>query len=257
VDHEQRILDIPGLLNVRDLGGLPVEGGGQTQFGGVIRGSDADKLEQPGVSALIDQVGISREIDLRDEMSGAAGPGSLLAQQVEERHQLSVYEDSDAKLTIDRLMIEWEWDQSEEYITALTTPAGITSILALLSDESEHTTYVHCNVGKDRTGLISALILSAVGVEREAVIEDYALSALDTDEWLQRMYAAQDKLGEITRRANPNSVRSFMSARSENMAKTLDYIDTNFGIAADYVRGLPNGDEILEGLRRKLVEAWE
>ena len=73
MDHEQRILDIPGLLNVRDLGGLPLGGGGQTQFGRVIRGSDADKLEQPGVSALIDEVGITREIDLRDGMSGERG----------------------------------------------------------------------------------------------------------------------------------------------------------------------------------------
>ena len=111
-------------------------GGGETLFGRIIRGADTDNLKRPGVDALIEDVGITREIDLRDEVSGQGGPGSLLAQRVEDRHQISVYEQGEVAATMKRLTTEYDWDQVGEYTMALSESSGIVSVLALLADDS-------------------------------------------------------------------------------------------------------------------------
>ena len=101
--------------------------------------------------------------------------------------------------------------------------------------------------------MISCIALSAVGVEREAVVEDYAISTRYMDEWLRRKIADGGRVGEFLQSANQNSLRSFMASGPEIMEKTLEYIESNYGSAPDYVRVLQNGDNILEGLAHDRV----
>ena len=154
VEHDQRIVDIPGLPNTRDLGGLPVRGGGKTRFGRVVRGPDADVLDQTGVEALIAGLGVTRDLDVRDDVSGRAGPGSLVASRVEDRHQISTYEVRDQAANLDQFKVPFKWDHSANYVRAISASPGISKILGLLADDSQRPTYIHCNQGKDRTGLV-------------------------------------------------------------------------------------------------------
>jgi protein-tyrosine phosphatase len=254
VDHEHRILDIPGSLNTRDLGGLPVEGGGETQFGRIIRGPGVDQLGQPGVDALIDQVGITRELDLRDMMSGRLGPESLLANQVEERHHIPandpyVIDDLPRFLAYDH-----DWDHGGFYLGLLNDVRKMSPIFELLADESERPTYAHCSMGKDRAGMVSATVLSAVGVNREAVVEDYALTERDTQEWYQHGIATNERFRKLYEEANPASFRGMISSAPKIMEKMLVGLDEQYGSPADYIQRLENGPAILEGLHRKLLD---
>ena len=256
MDHEARILNIPDLLNTRDLGGLPIPiGGGETRFGRIVRGPGVDSLQQPGVDALIDGLGITREIDLRDKHSGQLGPESMFGRQVDERHQISAMREDHQAEAFKRYEREFEWDHASDYLQALTSSSGVPEILGLLADDSGRPTYIHCNVGKDRTGTICGVVLSAVGVPRHAVVEDFALSERDMDEWWERAMAASEGARQFFGSANATSVRTFKSAAPEIMEKMLDGLDEKYGSSADYIRSLDNGEAILDGLRRKLVDA--
>ena len=253
MDHEHRILNIPGSLNTRDLGGLPIDGGGETQFGRIVRGPGVDRLEQPGVDALINDIGIKRELDVRDITSGRMGPESLLAKQVEERHHLPANEPQVIDDLSRYLTYEHDWDHGGFYLTQLSDIQKMSPIFQLLADDSGCPTYLHCSMGKDRAGMVSAIALSVVGVKREAVVEDYALTQRDTQEWYDRAIAASERSRRLFESANKTSVRDMISSAPEIMEKMLDGLDEQYGSPADYVRSLENGEATLEGLRRKLL----
>lgn len=255
MNHEHRILTIPGSLNTRDLGGLPLDGGSKTQFGRIVRGPGVDHLAQPGVDALINQVGITRELDLRDMQSGRLGSESLLANQVEEHHHIPandphVIDDLPRFLTHDH-----NWDHGGFYLGLLSDIGKMSSIFGLLSDDSERPTYLHCSMGKDRAGMVSATILSAVGVERQAVVEDYALTERDAQKWYEQRIANSEHARKLFESAPRASLQGTISSAPVIMDKMLAGLDEKYGSPADYIRTLQNGDAILKGLRRKLLDA--
>ena len=250
MDHEHRILTIPGMLNARDLGGLPINGGAEARFGRIVRGPGVDVLQQPGVDALIGGLGITRELDLRDETTGRLGPESLLARQVEQRYQIPANRDDDQAAALDN----FEWDHAGDYLRALSSSPGVPRILGLHADDSSRPTYVHCSMGKDRTGMVCGVILSAVGVPREAVVADYALTERDMNAWFERAMATSEVARKGFGSANPTSLRTIKSAAPEIMEKMLAGLDEKYGSPADYIRSQENGSEILSGLKRKLLE---
>jgi protein-tyrosine phosphatase len=156
---------------------------------------------------------------------------------------------------VERFGQEAEWGHVRDFSRALATAPGVRAILALLADDSNRPAYVHCTLGKDRTGMICGAVLAAIGVPREAVVEDYALSKRDLDAWFVQAIAASDRARKLFESATPTALRSFKSAAPENMEKMLQGLDEQYGSPADYIRSLAGGDAILAGLRRKLVEA--
>ena len=254
MDHEHRILSIPGSLNTRDLGGLPLDGGGKTQFGRIIRGPGVDRLGQLGVDALINGIGITREFDLRDFQSGRLGPESLLGKQVEDRQHIPANEPEVIDDLPRFLAYDHNWDHGGFYLGLLSDTQKMAPIFALLSDDSGRPTYLHCSMGKDRAGMVSATVLSAVGAKREAVVEDYALTERDTQEWYDRAIASSERSRKLFEFANEASVRGLISSAPEIMEKMLAGLDEKYGSPADYIRTLQNGPAILKGLHRKLLD---
>jgi protein-tyrosine phosphatase len=106
---------------------------------------------------------------------------------------------------------------------------------------------VHCQAGKDRTGLVIALILKAVGVPDDAVAVDYAASAAR----LGAYYTA--KRADIKDEELLELVRELHSARADTMASTLSYLRDKFGGVQSYLRRGGLVGRQLETLRSRLV----
>ncbi len=246
MNHERRVIEIPGLLNVRDLGGLPVEGGGETKFGRIFRGPQPDDLDESAVKEL----GVDRIIDLRTEAEGQDGRSSRIAQMVEDRHEVSVLNEP---MTPERLIEASERGPAPTYIGMLDDLERVSEVLELLSDDSNLPTYVHCTLGKDRTGVITALILSAIGVHREAIVEDYALTGRYIEQIMARRMSSKPGARERMEAIGPHVLKIIMGAEPETMEKTLAGINEKYGSAAEYVLALENGEAILTGLKRKLL----
>jgi protein tyrosine/serine phosphatase len=173
-DYTPLHLDWPGCLNVRDLGGLPLTGGGAVRERALVRSDCPSYLTDDGVTAAT-AYGLSRIIDLRrpDEISRYA---SRLADLPAHLH-LPVQEPDDPE--------EGPW---VHLYTGLLDrrPELFARAVAAVADAPEGPVLVHCAAGKDRTGLVVALALSLVGADVEALADDYEL----TNQRLAPRYAA-------------------------------------------------------------------
>jgi protein-tyrosine phosphatase len=210
-----RILVWDGCVNVRDLGGLPLDGGGETRFGVVVRADSIAGLTARGRQALQD-FGVRRAIDLRGD------------------HELDGNEQGAIPVT--RIPITlmagpgWEWPSMlEAYLAILDEfrPQFTAAVDALAATEPP--VVVHCLGGRDRTGLLTALVLAAAGVATEAIAADHALS----DEswgpynraWIEE---APDEVERLRRR------RIAMPA-GRAMTDVLAEVDRRYGGAAGYL----------------------
>jgi protein-tyrosine phosphatase len=160
-----------GVVNVRDLGGLPTVTGGATRLGAIIRSANLDNLTAAGWDSLVDY-GVRTVIDLRND---------------HELHPPLVPRPSEVALV--RLPLDHyigpEWYPSVCHLDG--TPRiythylqdGARVVAALLNAVASAEpggVLVHCAIGRDRTGFASMLLLHLAGVQPDAIAADYELS---------------------------------------------------------------------------------
>jgi protein tyrosine/serine phosphatase len=125
---------------------------------------------------------------------------------------------------------------------------GIKYVLELIADRSRHPIAWYCAAGKDRTGVIAALVLSLCGVSDEDIVEDYALSA--------NVYAEMNDhtamVGALSQRSlNP---KTFLGAPPQVMRDTLQAINETYGSVSGYCNWIGFGPEKQEKLRRACMD---
>lgn len=165
-----RAIDVPGLVNARDLGGLPRRQGGTTPTGVFCRSESIDRVDTDGWEALW-RLGIRSVVDLRedDERDGDRGrrPDWLTTIPVavdgnENTEFWTDYIDSGRAGTAMYYL---------PHLAAMPERTG--AALAAIVDAPAGGVLFHCAAGRDRTGLIAMLLLSAVDVEPESIVTDY------------------------------------------------------------------------------------
>lgn len=173
-------LDAPfvdGPVNVRDVGGLPLAGGGRTHSGVLLRG---DALYHGDVAPNHVVWPPSTVIDLRSGSERARSPyqwpdgTTVIHRQLYDAADLAVMPAHSSLLGVYRDMVD-------------RAGAGIAGLLDLMG--SDGATYLHCAAGKDRTGVSIAALLLLAGVPEEAVVADYRATAENIDGVLGRLIA--------------------------------------------------------------------
>lgn len=169
-----RELSWGGVPNVRDLGGLPTVDGGATAFGRVARGPRRELLDARGWEAAR-AWGLQTVVDLRCDHEtgpregdpGVATPADVTAVQA----PLEDHDDPEFRRVCFPILDSPEyWEHNLRILPDLAR--GALEAVAT----AQPGILVHCSAGRDRTGLMSALLLSLAGVPGEVVAEDYALS---------------------------------------------------------------------------------
>jgi protein-tyrosine phosphatase len=220
-----------GCLNVRDLGGLPTEDGGQTRFGSVIRADSVGHLTAEGWEALVG-TGVSRIVDLRQDFEQTGDPPRDLALEIV---HVPIFEDlaEDTWATVEELSDTAPThaeSQRRVYLFFLerARPRFAAAVGAVAS-APEGTVVVHCHAGKDRTGLVVALLLRLAGVPAAAIAVDYALSGERLrsryEEWVAT--AADD-----TERAR---IERIAATPAEAMQAVVQAIDEQYGDVGGYL----------------------
>lgn len=171
-------LRVEGLHNVRDLGGRPRRGGGTTPSGVFVRSEQPDLVRAPGWAALRAH-GVRTVVDLRQ-------PG-------ERRSHRAAVPDGIADLHVDHDGLEHEafwadyWDNGLvgtplyylPHIAAM--PERTVAVLSAIATAPEGAVLFHCAGGRDRTGLIAAVLLTLAGVEEDAIVADYLETIANAD----------------------------------------------------------------------------
>jgi protein-tyrosine phosphatase len=237
-----------GLQNFRDVGGIAVSSGGQIRTGVLYR-SDAPRAGDPAPAGV--RWPPSTVIDLRsaEEIGGEhplAGPGS-------EVHLIPLM----AEAGIVRLAAaapELDDGVAGLYRRTLTHVGPHVASVARLIAASSGPTLIHCTAGKDRTGLLVAIVLSAVGVGREEIVADYMRTQANMPGVLARI-ASTPGLSDgpaLIERVAQNQPE-ILTAPEAAIAAALDVIEESGG-AGSWLELHGLSDAELAQLRARLVE---
>ncbi|GIW05743.1 MAG: protein-tyrosine-phosphatase [Dehalococcoidia bacterium] len=232
-----RHLQLDGVRNLRDIGGYPTRDGRHTRWGTVYRADSPHRLTVDGRRFLIEK-GVRAFIDLRRPSEMATAPYAFDADGLI-TVALPIFDDAPA--TGPRSLEEVYRHMLIERQDRLAL------ILRRLADSLP--AVVHCTAGKDRTGIVIALVLSLAGVPDELIAEDYALTSAAQsdgywDEARQRAAAAGIPWEEY---------QQLLICPPELMLSTLAFVRDEFGDTLAYLRRAGLTDDELARLRAAIV----
>ncbi len=270
----QQFLPVKGIVNARDLGGYTVQDGRTVKSGMLIRAahladakaSDIAYLESLPVSAVID---FRKELEMPGkedkELPGARyvslpidASGNAMEKATEQEKKKFVGRN---KFDIKKVIVPVAFNKKaqamarEMYPTLLFTPEcqeQFARFFRLVLETENGAVLYHCTQGKDRTGVASALLLAALGANRETIVADFDATNRvydkDVRKYSRRVKFLGGKEEEIA------VVKAFMGCNTENFVKALDRIDQQYGSLMAYLKG-PIGlsDADIETLRARYL----
>ncbi|MDQ8205451.1 tyrosine-protein phosphatase [Pelagicoccus sp. SDUM812003] len=263
--EEKRFPGMEGAINFRDLGGYETKDGRTIKWGKIYRSNALDKLTDDDLK-LFQELGIDTVCDLREARELQESPDRLPEDaDVEYLHldiQAAMAEATGRKLDAEALMklkdkspaeLEVIGDQFMEqgYAGFVLFGAPLYSrIFDELLEDDKNALVFHCQAGKDRAGVGSALVLLALGVDEETVIQDYMISGKVwsmPDEMIEQ-YA--DKYGIA-----PEVMKQFMGTKEKWLRSAFAAIKAKYGsFEAYFEEGLGLGGENLAKLRSYYLE---
>ncbi|KGE00915.1 tyrosine-protein phosphatase [Rhizobium sp. YS-1r] len=241
----ERLIALEGAHNVRDLGGYPTVTGSLTRWRSILRGDALHRLGPADIGILLDH-GLTTVIDLRNahELATEINPFARHAQV--RYHNTPLF----SALAPVEMMADTAsgFDMGDRYCQAIDEcrPA-IAEVLGTIANAPEGTVLFHCSAGKDRTGVISALLLANAGVDEATIIEDYALTATISGPLIGRL--RERALGHG---AAPALLDIVLASEPRSMRRTLDHIHTNYGGIQGYMSALGFDPTMTERLRNRL-----
>jgi protein-tyrosine phosphatase len=240
----ERHLRFDGCFNFRDLGGY------RTVDGRVLRSRRLFRADGPHAltdadGAMLRQLSVTTVLDLRTTDEAAERGHYATAIPDAMTYSLPM---TDVLPEVDELPT---WTDPEvvatRYLEMLDTGhEAICEALAILTDPEAYPAMLHCSAGKDRTGILSAIILGVLGVPDEVIVEDYALSGpamVQLVDHLKRTYPDfNERLVRIAPAliaADPESMRGFLAGLRAEYG-TFDHYLTDLGMdsAAPYLRDI-------------------
>jgi hypothetical protein len=218
---------LAGAYNFRDLGGYATADGRTTRWGTLFRSDTLHELTAGDVG-LLAELGLVTILDLRTSVEvEATGRGPLAATPVEYRH-LSVLPETGAGGSDGEAVAAPAPagdDLAERYLWYLDGgQAALAEAIDLLAEPDRLPAVFHCAAGKDRTGVLAALVLDLVGVEREVIVADYVLTAERMPLIMER-YAKDPAFAERLAR----TPASRFAVVADTMERFLDGLDLRFG----------------------------
>lgn len=241
----RRWVELDGVDNMRDLGGLRVRDGATTRLGCTFRSSTFQGATSADVVA-IRQLGLRTVIDLRmpaeaeREGQGLLGGDGLRIVNL----PISTVEPTETHLVPDGSQV----DLAVLYHAMLEgSGESVPAIARIVANPAGHPVAFHCAAGKDRTGIVAAVLLDAVGVEQDAIVADYALTTLRLDRIRQRLRSLPSY-----RDLSPVA-RGNLGAAPETMRGFLWLLHERHGGGADWLRANGLSEADLAGLRVALV----
>jgi protein tyrosine/serine phosphatase len=218
-----RDLRLGDLLNVRDMGGLELADGSTVTPHALLRG-ECPVWSQSDIWEPLNEMGVRSVVDLR--------AGSEAGYEIPAGLPIELVQAPLLNFDLESLLEEWagDIDVVAFYVHVLEVSKGtIAAATRAVVDAPPGGVFVHCNMGKDRTGLLLALILEAIGGPREELAHDYGLSARRLAERLANW------AGEGLSERQQTMRRQLMDSREEQLLAVLEHVDERYGGPRDYL----------------------
>jgi len=241
----QRLIPLEGCFNFRDIGGYPTKAGRRVRWRRLFRSDGLHALTPADVRTLRDDVALGQIVDLRSSSELRSEGRGLLADEPVEFHHLPLF-DGDAasqrqqvaEITLaDRyvLLAEFAADRIARVVTTLAAAPG--------------PAVFHCAAGKDRTGVISAVLLGLLGVADEIIVADYAATQDSLERIVDRLMSLEGYRTMLA--ALPPDT---LHANPETMVALLERLRAHWGSVEDYVRAAGVDSDSIDRLTTHLLE---
>jgi protein-tyrosine phosphatase len=240
----ERRIPLSGPLNFRDLGGYDTVDGRRVRWRRLFRSDSLNPVTADDARLLTEELGLLAVVDLRTgrelEREGRGG----LADVALRYHHVPLIEDFDSD--------PGGWDRSlhEVYARLLDESAGRIrdALAAIASEVAEHPTVFHCTAGKDRTGIVAALVLALLGVSDEDIVADYVLTQDIMPEMIERFPRRAMRSSDGPRFPSP-----VLRAEADTMRETLAVLAEEYGSAAGWAEGAAVDPAVVTTLRTALL----
>jgi protein-tyrosine phosphatase len=253
-------IDLDGAANVRDLGGLATQDGGETVAGRLLRGDNLQELSPSDVTRLVRGLGLTTVVDLRSTAELVSeGPAPLDAvAAVRHAHHPILPEQGLATDVVADVLVAQDRDERDRsrypadplcghYLGYLEDrPDQVVAALRSVS-AADGAALVHCAAGKDRTGVVAALALTAVGVRPQDVVADYTATGERIVGLVERLRRSPIYAADINSRPAEQH-----RPRPQTMTAFLEQVRARYGGAARWLAGHGFGQVDLDRLHAKL-----
>lgn len=239
-----RLIRTDGVINFRDMGGYVTQDGRTVRWGALLRSADLHELSERDLQAA-ETLGIDWICDLRSAFEVTERPSPAIGKAVNTNIPFMAEANPEEMQRVAGL------DLNAGYKAMILNTEKCALILRELLAEGRDTALFHCAAGKDRTGVVCAVILLTLGVPRDVVIEDYELTNLAVGGLMQRFLKDKDKYIGIMPDLG-NEVPEMMKAAF--IQASLEVIDEAYGSFDRYLHeGLGFTAEEVAALRNKYL----
>ena len=240
----ERLIALEGAVNFRDLGGYATEDGLRTRWRVLFRADGLSELTETDLEVMR-ELGIRTVVDLRSGQEVEQSRFNVEAHPVTFHHYpfIKALPNAEDFARAPGFLGTQYTEMLDE-----ATPQIIGALSALAAPDARPAVF-HCTAGKDRTGLLSALVLSLLGVPEETVIADYALSDAAMSRLRAKLIKKYPDGGSVIADSDV-----LFSADPANMVALFAHLRNRYGTVAEYAVqvGVPAG--VVERLRESLLE---
>ena len=216
-----RTIKVEGVSNTRDAGGYDALDGRRMKQGMIYRGGKLEEITENGIMTFHDIIGIRTDLDLRTTGEGGAGVKSPLGDDV-------LYVNINGRYYIGNMGIGSE--EGKETIA---------EEMRVFVDPASFPVYIHCSLGRDRTGTLVMLLQGLAGVSKSDIMMDYELSIFSVTGTLDN--ASIDAV-----RSNISATYDYISKsyQGETFAEKVEKYLLSCGMTADEIAAIR--DNLLE-----------
>jgi len=247
LDDPARKLPLAGCVNFRDLGGYPTADGRRVRWRRLFRADGLTRLDDQD-GALLNELGLHTVIDLRtpgEVETRGSFPHDLVAVDY---HHLPLTDVLPPPEDLQRY-VEPEFVTSRYRQMFVEGSASISRAVRVLAAPGALPAVFHCSAGKDRTGVVAALVLGFLGVPRHVIVDDYSLSGEAMVALMERIRQEfPDTVEEVDRYAP-----AVITVAPQTMDAFLDALEDEHGTFDELARALDVSDAVAQ-LRVELLE---
>ncbi|MCU1457939.1 MAG: protein tyrosine/serine phosphatase [Actinomycetia bacterium] len=247
-----RRIELEGPANFRDLGGYPTADGRHLRPGRVFRSDSVSHMSVADIAHVVDELGLLTVVDLRSPYEvetfghGPLGDAGVTVHHlpiVDEVRADRIERPADAPppgtMTVDEVYL----GMLDRYGTRF---AGV---LRIIANPANQPVVFHCAAGKDRTGIVAALLLSVLGVDDGIVAADYALTEEHMEDLIARHRARAEAANEFAEVG-----QTYFRINAESMRAVLEALRDQYGSIEDYLVAQGLDPDSIGALRDDLIE---
>jgi protein-tyrosine phosphatase len=240
----ERHITLDSTVNFRDIGGYETTDGRRIRWRTLFRADGLSHLSEPD-RAAVRKLGIATVVDLRTHGELDSGQFPIDDIPVDFHHVPLIAQVIDpTRFSLVPGMLGSRYQE-----IAREGAPQIGRVLRIVAERHAHPLIVHCSAGKDRTGILVAVLMSTLGVPDESIVADYALSARAMEQLRERAIARNPQRKELYEQSD-----ELFSAAPANIVSLFADLRRDFGSIDGYLAWAGAGPEISLALQETLLE---